>query len=166
MRCQPQSQDPVAFVAVPVMIAAVLLHFRGRKQAARGFAQSAESPLRDSRADVLYLRCFRADASTPLKVLVSGFTTEEEDLADTVKPLGDLIAVGQPGESLPLPSATRMYCSNEEWQGAVLERMRVAPLVVLRAGAGAGLLWECQRGFNLGSSHSRIPGRPSSSPFH
>src|SRR6266705_3063158 len=35
------SDDPFVFLAVPLMIGGVLLHFRGRQQAARAVAQSA-----------------------------------------------------------------------------------------------------------------------------
>ena len=63
---------------------------------------------------------------------MSGFSNEEEDLAEAVRPIGDLVAVGQPGEPLPLPGAARMYWTNDEWQDAVLKRMREAPLVIIR----------------------------------
>jgi len=99
-------------------------------------------PLADSKSDVLYLRSFRTDVSTSFKVLQSGLTTDEEQLADVLRPFGDLIAIGRPGEPLPIPGATRMYATDSEWKSVVLDRMRSAPLVVIRAGTGEGLLWE------------------------
>ena len=54
----------------------------------------------------------------------------------------DLIAIGRPGEPLPVPGADRMYATDAEWKDLVLQRMRAATLVVIRAGTGAGLLWE------------------------
>lgn len=134
--------DPAAFLGVSVMIAGMLVHFRGRQQAAKARAAGAESPLADSKPDVLYLRSFRTDVSTSFKVLQSGLTTDEEQLADVLRPFGDLIAIGRPGEPLPIPGATRMYATDSEWKSVVLERMRSAPLVVIRAGTGEGLLWE------------------------
>jgi hypothetical protein len=35
-----------------------------------------------------------------------------------------------------------MYATDAEWKDLVLQRMRAATLVVIRAGTGAGLLWE------------------------
>jgi hypothetical protein len=148
-------EDPEAmlgrFFGAAVMVGGILLHFRGRRQAAKSMAGSSSSPLWDSKPDLLYLRSFRMDASSSIKVLQSGLSTEEEQLADVLRPFGDLIAIGQPGEPLPLPGAARMYVTDSEWKGVVLDRMRVAPLVVIRAGTGPGLLWE------LGQAISTLP---------
>jgi hypothetical protein len=133
---------PSVFVGPLVMLGGIVLHFRGRQQAAKSIAESSTSPLRDSKADVLYLRSFRTDASSRIKILASGLSTEEEQLADVLRPFGDLIAIGQPGEPLPMPGAARMYATDAEWKSVVLDRMRSAPLVVIRAGTGPGLFWE------------------------
>jgi hypothetical protein len=136
------SGNPLAFVGPLVMIAGLLLHFRGRRQAVKARAEGPDSPLHHSGNTVLYLRSFQSDPSTMLKELGSGFTTEEEQLAGVLRPIGELIAVGRPGEKLPIPGAARMYVSDSEWQSAVLEHMRTSRLVVLRAGPGHGLFWE------------------------
>jgi len=141
---------PAAFLGALVIVAGVLVYFRGRQHAAKLIAEGSASPLRDSKPDVLYLRSFRADPSSPLKALQAGFSTEEEQLADVLRPFGDLIAIGKPGESLPLPGAARLYATGSEWKNVVLDRMRIAPLVIIRAGTGAGLLWE------LGQAVSRL----------
>ncbi len=140
-------ENPIAMTAVVFLIAAALVHFRGRQVAARVRNTGTASPLRDQRPDVLYLRSFGMDASTMRRKLMAGLSTEEEDLAEAVRPLGDLIAIGRPGEPLPLPGAARMYCSNDEWKDAVVARMREASLVIIRAGQGEGLLWECEQAF-------------------
>ncbi len=101
--------DPSGFLGVIVMIGGLLLHFRGRQQAAKFRAMGPESAVTDSKPDVLYLRSFSTDASTSFKILQSGLTTEEEQLADVLRPFGDLVAIGQPGEPLPIPGATRVY---------------------------------------------------------
>lgn len=142
------SDNPFALLAVPLMIVGVLLHFRGRQQAARAIAEGSGGPPGDHRPDVLYLRSFKTDPATPFKKLFAGFTTEEEQLADVLRPFGDLIAIGRPGEPLPLPGAARMYATESEWKGLVLDRMRSAPLVVIRAGAGPGLAWEVGQAFS------------------
>lgn len=139
---------PSAFFGPLVMLGGIVLHFRGRQQAAKSIAEASTSPLRDSKADVLYLRSFRMDASSRVKILASGLSTEEEQLADVLRPFGDLIAIGQPGEPLPMPGAARMYATDAEWKSVVLDRMRSAPLVVIRAGTGPGLLWEVGQAFS------------------
>lgn len=65
-----------------------------------------------------------------------------------LRPFGDMVAIGRPGESLPLPGAARIYATDAEWKGVVLDRMRSAPLVVIRAGTGTGLLWEFEQAFS------------------
>jgi CheY-like chemotaxis protein len=97
------SENPLVFLAVPWMIAGVLLHFRGRQQAAKAVAAGFSGPLHDSRPDVLYLRSFEADPATPFKKLFSGFTTEEEQLADVLRPFGDMIAIGRSPSFVSLP---------------------------------------------------------------
>jgi hypothetical protein len=135
-------EHPEALLGALVMLGGVLFYFRGRQVAAKSIAEGPTSPLWDSKADVLYLRSFRTDPSSAVKVLQSGLSTEEEQLADVLRPFGDLIAIGQPGELLPVPGASRMYATDSEWKSIVLERMRIAPLVVIRAGSGLGLPWE------------------------
>jgi hypothetical protein len=71
--------------------------------------------------------------------------TEEEQLADVLRPFGDLVAIGQPGEGLPKPGATRIYASDEEWKEIVKGQMQAARLVIIRAGAGENLLWELKQ---------------------
>jgi len=140
-------ENPLAMATPLVSIAGALVYFRGRQQAARARAESSSSPLRDAKPHVLYLRSFAADPSTLFKQAASAFTTEEEQLADVLRPFGELIAIGRPGEKLPLPGAVRMYATDAEWQQLVLDRMRSAPLVVIRAGVGAGISWEVGQAF-------------------
>lgn len=136
-------ENPAALLGALLMVAGALLYFRGRQHAAKARAASPASPIHDySKREVLYLRSFRTDIATTGKILFSGFTTDEEQLADVLRPFGDLIAIGRPGEPLPVPGADRMYATDAEWKDLVLQRMRAATLVVIRAGTGAGLLWE------------------------
>jgi hypothetical protein len=134
--------DPAGLFGALFMPFGVLLYFRGRQHAAKALAASLNSPIRDARPDVLYLRTFRTDVSTAGKILASGLSTEEEQLADVLRPFGNMVAIGHPGESLPTPGAARIYAKDSEWKGVVLDRMRSAPLVVIRAGGGPGLVWE------------------------
>ena len=65
-------------------------------------------------------------------------------MRDVLRPIGDLVAIGKPGEDLPTPGAARIYVSDEEWKEEVKRRMRAARLVVIRAGVGENLLWEAK----------------------
>lgn len=141
--------EPASFFAFPFWIVGILLYFRGRQQAAKAVAEGSASPLRDSTPKVLYLRSFQSDPSTTMKKLFSGFTTEEEQLAQVLLPFGNMIAIGRPGESLPTPGATRMYATDAEWRHAVIDRMNSARLVVLRAGTSPGLFWEFRQAVSL-----------------
>jgi hypothetical protein len=135
-------ESPSAFLAIPFIVGGILLHYRGRQHAARAKAESSHSPLTDSQPKVLYLRSFQTDPSTAYQRLTAGWTTEEEELKNVLQPFGDMVAIGQPGERLPVLGATRMYASQSEWKRVVLASMQSALLVVLRAGSSPGLLWE------------------------
>ena len=109
-----------------------------------------ERIITDHNPHVLYLRAFLSDSSTRKFILSTAFmafpqATLEEQLADVVRPLGDLVAIGRPGEGLPEPGAARMYASDEEWKEVVNRRQLLAArLVIIRAGVGENLLWEAK----------------------
>jgi hypothetical protein len=123
------------------------VYFRGRQLVAR---HSAPAVLRTDRPSVLHLRPFKTDskimnqgfAALLTQTLITGLATDEEQIADALKPVGDLVAIGQPDEKLPTPGAARLHATDDEWRYAVIYRMRVAQLVVIRAGLGEGVLWE------------------------
>jgi hypothetical protein len=123
------------------------LLYRGRQYATKA---DAERTVTDSYPHVLYLRAFRSDESTRGYVFPKAFfrlwapPTLEEQLADALRPLGYLIAVGQPGEGLPKPGAARIYASDDEWKDVVKRQMQAALLVTIRAGVGENLLWEAK----------------------
>jgi hypothetical protein len=71
--------------------------------------------------------------------------TQEEQLADVLRPIGDLVAIGRPGEALPTPGAARIYASDEEWKAVVKRQMQAARLVIIRAGGRENLLWELKQ---------------------
>jgi hypothetical protein len=90
---------PLRFLLI---FAGAFLFWRGRQYAAKA---DAERIITDSNPDVLYLRAFRSDPSikgylfSSMRVasVVSGMTTQEEQLAEVLRPIGDLVAIGQPG---------------------------------------------------------------------
>jgi len=138
-------ENPSALLAIPLIVGGILVHYRGRQHAARAKAVAPDTRLRDSQPKVLYLRSFQTDPSTAYQQLAAGWTTEEEELKSVLQPFGEMVAIGQPGERLPVPGATRMYANQSEWKRVVLASMQSAPLVVLRAGSSPGLLWEMEQ---------------------
>ena len=140
------------FISLAMIVGGAFLCWRGRQYRAQA---TAHDIFRDSKPDVLYLRAFQADSSVLSYVgwsfllprLLAGVITEEEQLRDVLRPFGDLVAIGRPGEKLPTPGAARLYASDAEWQSVVSDQMRSAALVVIRAGRGRGLLWELKQAF-------------------
>lgn len=124
--------------------------FRGRQYMAQ---ETAETVFRSGEDTVLYLRSFKDDSSVAgqtflwllTSAIVQGWATDEERLAGVFRPFGALVAIGEPGERLPLPGAARQYVDHPEWQRLVTEMMKESRLVVLRAGLSEGLLWELGR---------------------
>jgi uncharacterized RDD family membrane protein YckC len=118
-------------------------------------AQSAQEILtNDPRPPVLYLRSFAADSKAAGRIesgmenfmygvsAFHGLATEEEQLAMVVDRVGPLLAVGRPGELLPLLGAGRFYVTDNDWQEKVRDLIRSSALVVLRVGSTDGFWWE------------------------
>ncbi|MFF4920038.1 transferase [Kitasatospora sp. NPDC001261] len=121
--------------------AGLLILRRTRPLAARGAAQAL---LRDGRRPVLYLRSFDDDA-TAARVddgAEINLHSREEQFAAALGAVGPVIAVGRPGEPLPLLGAARFYLPLDDWQGTVRRLMDLSQLIVLRLGKGEGLRWE------------------------
>jgi hypothetical protein len=133
-----------------LVLGGAFLFFRGRQYATRAIG---ETVIHDGKPDVLYLRPFKSDPSVAGQVfsallthtLITGMATDEEQLGEVLRPFGDLVAIGQPGESLPKPGAAKLYAPDEEWQKVVIQQMEAARLVIIRAGSGEGVLWELKK---------------------
>ncbi|MFE5563964.1 hypothetical protein ACFQ68_03140 [Amycolatopsis japonica] len=112
---------------------------------------------------VLYLRSFDADerqtalhevpvpgmsGGATVGFLVSGRSAEEH-VADLLRPVGPLVAVGTPGERLPHVGAVRMYLPRDGWQEPLRELMRRSRLTVLTLGISEGTMWELAEAFRL-----------------
>ena len=117
------------------------LFWRGRQYAAQA---SAVSIITDAKPHLLYLRPFQSDWTTTKNIFRnrSDWITEEEQLADVLRPFGELVAIGRPGEGLPTPGAARIYASDEEWKDVVKRQMQSTRLVVIMAAVGENVLWE------------------------
>ncbi|MFF4209034.1 hypothetical protein ACFYZE_06635 [Streptomyces sp. NPDC001796] len=109
----------------------------------------------------LFLRPFEDDeflygvkpASTRslrLRLQTPNSRTREEEVVWTFRRrFGRVVAVGQPGERLPLPGAHRFYLPLNDWKPAVSDLIRRARLVTLVAGTGPGTLWELTEAVRL-----------------
>jgi hypothetical protein len=91
----------------------------------------------DRRSPVLYLRSFLDD-----KTAITATDTHEEHLSVVLREIGPMIAIGRPGDRLAPAGAERRYITDEDWQKEVADLMSAARVVVIQAGASAGLLWE------------------------
>jgi hypothetical protein len=129
----------LSVLSATIACSGAFLYWRGRQYAAQAIA---ESVITDAKPHLLYLRPFRSDYTTIKALGPSLETTEEEQLADVLRPFGELVAIGRPGESLPTPGAARIYTSDEEWKDVVKRQMRATRPVVIRAAVGENVLWE------------------------
>ncbi|MBQ0986798.1 hypothetical protein KBZ10_20230 [Streptomyces sp. F63] len=89
-------------------------------------------------------RSLRARYSAPISR-----TYEEEIVWSLRRRFGRVVAVGRPGERLPLPGAHRFYLPLDDWQPVVSDLIGRARLVVLVAGTGPGTLWELTEAVRL-----------------
>lgn len=87
---------------------------------------------------VLYLRAFNEDSRS-----LSTEASIEESLSTVLSSsgLGQMVAIGRPGELLQTAGASRVYVGSD-WQERVRELMDSAKLVVLRVGSSEGVWWE------------------------
>lgn len=123
----------------------LVLRRRGRRYLAR---PASEILAADHRPPVVYLRPFNADFRTADVSATSYITaglTEEEQLERALRPIGPLVAIGQPDEKLPMLGAARIYTSDGDWQGTVLQLIRTSELVLVGLGLSEGLLWEIEQ---------------------
>ncbi|MFI0374200.1 hypothetical protein ACH35V_40625 [Actinomadura sp. 1N219] len=139
----------VVFISPLVYMAGLNLRRRGRRHLTPTIAEPGELA---TDSYVLYLRSFTDDAAfdrvqdragSPVMhhFFIPG-RSEEEQLADAVKRLGPLVAVGQPGETLPYAGARRLYLPEVGWESVVSRMIADARLVVLSLGPGPGTMWE------------------------
>ncbi|MFF4503839.1 hypothetical protein [Streptomyces sp. NPDC001401] len=143
----------VAFCAgVGVFFAGRLCIVRGKQHTSGVIGSFA--PLAGTRY-VLYLRPFSNDKSMSLLptditggganlenfFFISGLT-HEESLVRRFGRLGRVIAIGSPGEPLPLPGAARAYLPIDDWRDTVSGLITGAHVVMLSAGPGPGTVWE------------------------
>ncbi|MFC9931318.1 hypothetical protein [Streptomyces sp. NPDC127190] len=151
----------VVVCAQTLLFGARRLAVLGRQHLAAIIRSPGELP-RDS--FTLYLRSFEDDVGRTaleenrhpapgpgavLSDLPLSARTEEEQLAQALKLVAPMVAVGRPGERLPLVGARRLYLPIDDWQDTVRDLMGRARLVVMAVGLGPGLLWEFREATRL-----------------
>ena len=101
------------------------------------------------RSSVLYLRPFFSDETLVQSLrkilyrMVPSFrmfkrpvfvSSAEEDIVELFQPLGEVIALGRPGELVPPGGASRYYAEDGEWEAAIQHAIRNCKLILMRAG--------------------------------
>ncbi|MEK6299989.1 MAG: hypothetical protein AABO41_04650 [Acidobacteriota bacterium] len=97
--------------------------------------------MKDPRPPLLYLRSFLYELPNNFSRL--DLKTEEQMVASVLRDLGPVVAVGQPGETLPPFSGMLMVqFDGSVWKEEVLKLMLKAQLIVINPGLGENLKWE------------------------
>lgn len=170
---------PVLLLALPgalMFVAGQAVVKFGRRHLAHAYEANEAHVFK---APILYLRSFVADKSpsqfvqelsiTPFMpmsffgkrarawhrlMLIESVSRYEELLAYAFRQVGNLVAIGNPKEGLPLLGATRIYAEmpraagsidEETWQVEVERLIAGAQLVLLQIGRSEGLGWEVRR---------------------
>lgn len=114
----------------------------------RRVMSAAELRSRDNRPPILLLRSFRDDAqrvgTDRFRTLFIGKAVFEEEITRTLAQYGPVVAIGQPGESLPSLGAAREYLTHDDWQSRVSSLVSASSLVVLIAAETPGVAWELE----------------------
>lgn len=104
---------------------------------------------------VLYLRSFAYDRAmaaappspggwwmvSPIEMMGFGVTVEDV-LVRQFAEIGPVVAIGRPGERLPMIGARRGYLPTAYWQDAVSGLLRGSDVVMMMASLGHGTIWE------------------------
>lgn len=104
---------------------------------------------KDELPPVLFLRSFQDEYVVDLTSRTGrgGVQRSEENLCKALHRLGPVIAIGQPGETLPEIGAARIYVDDVNWQAAIRFFMRRASAIVIVVGHSPGIWWEIEAAF-------------------
>ena len=111
---------------------------------------------KDKRRPVLLLRSFEDDElifadEGMLEHLYRSDRTFEEALTDQLWRFGPVVAIGRPGEALPLSGAVREYLDHDKWQHRVEKLVAEASTILMILGPTPGFGWELQTVERLGA---------------
>ena len=130
----PPALFSVALIAS--LAVARIFHNRGKRHRV---LLADEIRKKDARPPVTYLRSFKGERS---------LNSQEQILARIFTDVGPLIAIGRPGENLPLLGASRMYVADDDWQATVQRFIAESRLTIIRIDQTDGLLWEVKHAIN------------------
>lgn len=151
----PRNQAIAMVGGVAMFAGAAVFLRKGLKHDAR---TGEEILSHDDRPPIVYLRSFSGESDdyrvsaflrgafgVRISQDVPAWPSQEQFLLGKyLSKIGPYVAIGRPGESLPELGASRMYVG-EEWRQKVVELLRRARLVILRAGHTQGVHWEIER---------------------
>lgn len=102
---------------------------------------------------ILYLRSFVDDKSMskinlnePASIEID---SQEEQLVEVLSEIGEVVALGKPGEEFPLPGAKRLYFGDNEWREQVTKLIKKAKLIIVRVDKTKNLWWEIEQCFEI-----------------
>jgi hypothetical protein len=70
--------------------------------------------------------------------------------------VGPVVAVGRPGEELPLLGAARLYFGDEEWREKVESLISLSQIVIIQAGHTEALEWGLSRAVSMLRPHQLL----------
>lgn len=136
----------------PLVLVFVLIGVKTARLAKKHRTEDGRAVLRSrSRPPVLYLRSFAYDTEAEAPRWTPTPTSHLEEVAATTERFGELVAIHNPGRPLPLLGPAPIAVppdpvpdeSQERWQTEVINLMHGSALVLISAGQGTGLEWEC-----------------------
>jgi hypothetical protein len=146
-------------IVVGCFAAAGFFLLRGRRYSTQIFSEPPAG-----KAPIVYLRSF-ADENKDhgaLGTIKGAFqskqialeipaaaSTEQFLLEQFFSNIGPYLTIGKPGELIAQTGAARIYKNENEWKPFVVDLLRRAQLVVVRAGASQGLRWEVGKMLSL-----------------
>jgi len=109
---------------------------------------------KDHRPPVLFLRSFETESKRvqiPFRNFFSstfrnmiGYTFDEYLERDITKKIGPFIALGRPGDYLPMPGAARSYVHDENWQETIANYCEKASAIIFLESLTEGAKWELE----------------------
>jgi len=127
----PSNLQPYRLYFKGTMLGAAWLILRGRRL--RSIWNERVSG-NDGRAPILYLRPFESDRDAKFKWFFFWLPkTAVEKLAGALRIIAPIIAVGEPGESLPHAGPLTIYLDTSTWENGVTDLFRQARFLVFRA---------------------------------
>jgi len=135
---------------VPVLIIISFFSIWLLRMARRHAAPNAQEMLTsDRRAPVLYLRSFNDDGLSlhshfSIQYLFSKNKSIEEIISSQSIGFGPFVAIGAPGEKLPLLGASRDYVDDRDWKAVISNWVVKSRFIVMVCGRTESVQWEIQ----------------------